>query len=180
MNAAAPARYRFGDPARASLLLGLSLRQSIPLVIGVLWLTLSLMAGLAALGVVGPIVGLGLAFGRWRRAPLFDVAAPGLRLWWTRRRGRGPWVKASLLGAGPGFDDDVPPPLAGLGVLDVPVDWQAARRTAAVVHDQRSGSVSMVLQATGAGFPVASLASRTDWSPVGEPLSAHWPEHSVR
>jgi len=157
VNGAAPERYRFGDPARASLLLGLSLRQSIPLVIGVLWLTLSLMAGLAVVGVVGPVVGLGLAFGRWRRAPLFDVAAPGLRLWWTRRRGRSPWVKASLLGAGPGFDDDLPQPLAGLAVLDVPVDWQAARRSVAVVHDQRSGSVSMVLQATGAGFPVASL-----------------------
>ena len=157
MNDTAHVRYRFGDPARASLLLGLSLRQSIPLVVGVLWLTLCLMAGLALLGAVGPVLGLALAFGRWRRTPLFDVAGPGVRLWWTRSRNGSPWVRASLLGAGPGFDDDLPEPLCGLAMLDVPIDWQAGRRSVAVVHDQRTGSVSLVLQATGAGFPVASL-----------------------
>ena len=157
MNGTASARYRFGDPARASLLLGLSLRQSIPLVVGVLWLTLWLMVGLAAVGLVGPLVGLGFAFGRWRRAPLFDVAGPGMRLWWTGRRHRSPWAKGSLLGAGPGFEDDLPESLAGLEMLDAPIDWQAGRRGVAVVRDRRAGSVSIVMQVTGAGFPVASL-----------------------
>jgi len=157
MNGAPPARYRFGDPARASLLLGLSLRQSIPLVVGVVWLTLWLMVGLPTVGFAGPVLGLGFAFGRWRRTPLFDVAVPGMRLWWTRRRNRSPWVRVSILGAGPGLEEELPGSLAGLEMLEVPIDWQARRQGAAVMRDRRAASVSLVMQVTGAGFPIASL-----------------------
>ncbi|MDO8392455.1 MAG: hypothetical protein Q7V57_18430 [Actinomycetota bacterium] len=157
MSSTSSSRYRFGDSTRASLLLGLSVRQSVPLVAGVLWLTLWLMAGVPIVGLVGPAVGVVFAFGRWRNAPLFDIAAPGLRLWWTRRRNRSPWVKSSLLGEGHEHQGDLPGALLGLEMLDVSVDWHAGRRRVAVVRDRHAGSVSAVMQVTGSGFAVASL-----------------------
>ena len=114
MTETVSARYRFGDGSRAGVLLGLGLRQALPLVLGCLWLTLWLMAQLPLVGAAGPLVGVVVSFGRWRRAPLFDVAVPGVRLMWSRWRHRETWVRRSLLAAGPGFDNDLPTPLAGL------------------------------------------------------------------
>ncbi len=48
-----PARYRFSDGARIGVLLGMSMRQALPIVVGVHWLTLMLMAGIPIVGILG-------------------------------------------------------------------------------------------------------------------------------
>src|SRR6478735_7586410 len=96
-----PARYRFGDPSRVGVVLGMSLRQTAPLVAGVLWLTLWMVAGVPLVGALGPVAGCVMAFGRWRRAPLYEVAAPGARLVTGRLSGRGVWRRPSLRGRPP-------------------------------------------------------------------------------
>ena len=49
----AAARYRFGDPGRVGVVLGMSLRQTLPIAIGVLWLTLWMVAGVPLAGILG-------------------------------------------------------------------------------------------------------------------------------
>ncbi len=149
--------YRFGDASRPGLLLGLSGRQAIPLVGGVLWMAFALQTTAAAPVVVaGPVAGLVVAFGRFRGAPLAEVGVPGLRLWWSRRTGRGRWVRASLLGAGPGYEDDLPAAMAGLEILEVPAGWLSRPVGIAAVRDRRAGTLTAVLRAQGRGFPLSS------------------------
>ena len=154
-----PARYRFGDSTRAGVLLGLALRQSVPLVVGVLWLTLWLMAQVPLVGMAGPVAGLVVAFGRWRRAPLFEVAAPGARLAWQRHRHRGVWVNAPLFGNGTTGDGQLPAALAGLELLDIAATVPGSG-SMAVVHDRKAATVSLVVRVAGEGFPVASLGEQ--------------------
>jgi hypothetical protein len=172
---AASARYRFGAAGRVGVLLGLSARQSVPLIVGVCWLTVLLVARQPVIGMVGMIGAVVVAFGRWRRAPLHDVAVPGLRLAWQRVLRRGPWVRASLLGAGPGWEDQLPPALVGVEVLDVEVGWVPLPVRAAVVRDRRAGSVSIALAVHGVGFPVASLREQdtllSGWGSALAPLA---------
>ena len=94
-DTATSARYRFGDAARSGVLLGLSVRQSVPLIAGVGWLTLCLVAQQPLIGMAGLAAGGVAAFGRWRRAPLYEVAVPGCRLVGHRLLRRWP-VGASL------------------------------------------------------------------------------------
>jgi hypothetical protein len=169
------ARYRFGDGARAGVLLGLGLRQALPVVLGMLWLTLWLMAQLPLVGIFGPLVGVVVSFGRWKRAPLFDVAAPGTRLAIARWRRRRTWVRRPLLAAGPGFEHDLPAPLAGVELLDAPALWPGSEMPVGVVRDRRASTVSMVLRITATGFAVASLREQdglvAGWGAVLAPLA---------
>jgi len=82
LDRAAPehASYTYGDSSRPGVLLGFPLRQVVPVGVGVLVATVGLMAGLFVLVVVGPLVGAVVAFGRWRGAPLYEFAVPGLGL----------------------------------------------------------------------------------------------------
>jgi hypothetical protein len=153
---AGSARYRFGDAARSGVLLGLPVRQSLPLIGGVVWLTVWLVAHQPLVGMAGLTLGAAGAFGRWRRAPLYEVAVPGVRLAWKRLTRTGPWVRSSLLAEGPGCDDELPPPLAGLELVDHDIDWHGQQGSVAVVRDGHAGSVSVVLPVRGIGFPVAS------------------------
>jgi hypothetical protein len=82
-------RYRFGEPGRVGVVLGMSLRQTVPIVAGVVWLTVMLVVGLPLLGTAGPVLGLVVSLGRWRRAPLYEVAIPGSQLAVRRAHGRG-------------------------------------------------------------------------------------------
>ncbi len=91
------ARYHFGDAAPVGLLLGMPARQTAPIVVGVLWLTLALMAQLPLVGMPGPVVGVALAFGRFRGVPLFEIAGPGLRMGVRRRR---QWTRSLIVGPG--------------------------------------------------------------------------------
>ena len=155
----APARYRFGDAARVGVLLGLSLRQTVPLVAGVVWLTLCLVAQQPLVGVVGLVVGVGggvraVAAGpavRGRRPRRPAGVAPD-------RCGRGPWVRASLLGAGPGCDDRAP---AGAGRARAARGRASTGRRSAVdggggAGPSRPGRCRSCVPVQGAGFPVAS------------------------
>ena len=169
------ARYRFSDGARVGVLLGMSIRQALPIVVGVLWLTLMLMVGLPVLGMVGPVAGTIVALGRWKRAPLYEVAAPGARLMVARMRKRSTWHRRSLLAAGPGFDTDLPEPLRGLELHDVTIAWHPAQRVVGIVHDRQSGTVSIVLPVRSEGFPVASPTEQdalvASWGAVLAPIA---------
>lgn len=157
-SVSASERYRFGDAGRSGAMFGLSVRQGLPIVIGVLWLTMWLMAEMPLIGLLGPVVGLTVAFGRWRKAPLFDVAVPGVLLLWRRTRHRSVWVRGSLLGQGLGYEHESPRSLEGLELLDVTVPWLPnQQRSIGVVRDGSAGSVSVVVRVSGNGFAVASL-----------------------
>jgi hypothetical protein len=148
--------YRFGDASRPGLLIGLSGRQAIPIVAGVLWMALAMQTA-APVPIVlgGPIVGVIIAFGRFRGAPLAEVFAPACRLWIARRTGRACWVHSSLIAAGPGHVD-LPEPLGGLELIEAPAPWLARPIGVAVVRDRRAGTVTGVLRATSTGFPLSS------------------------
>jgi hypothetical protein len=150
--------YRFADSSRPGLLLGLSGRQAIPLIIGVVTMALTLQTTAPALvALVGPVVGVVVAFGRVRGVPLGEVTGPAAGLWWTRRRGRARWVRASLVAGGtrPDGAEVVPNELQGLELLDVPSMWGPRPKTLGVVHDRRAGTVTGVVSAHAEGFGLA-------------------------
>jgi len=149
------ARYRFGDPVRAGVVLGMSLRQTVPLVAGILWLTLWMVVGVPLVGAVGPVAGCALTLGRWKRAPLYEVAIPGTHLAVTRAMGRATWRRRSV-GCGPLLSDDVPTALRGIDVIETTTGWTAATTSVAVVRDRTAGTLSLVMPVSGGGFPVAS------------------------
>lgn len=169
------ARYRFSDGARVGVLLGMSMRQALPIVVGVLWLTLMLMAGIPIVGMLGPVVGVVVALGRWKRAPLYEVAVPGLRLVTARLTKRSTWTRRSLLAAGPGVVDDLPPALQGLELNEFTVPWHPSERPVGVVHDRPAGTVSAVFPIRGEGFPVASATEQdallASWGTVLAPIA---------
>lgn len=151
---ASAARYRFGDAAPVGLLLGMPARQAAPIVVGILWLTLALMAQLPLAGLPGPVLGVVLAFGRLRGVPLFEIAGPGLRMGLRRRR---LWSRTAVEGGGA---VELPASLAGLELIDVPVPWLSSSERAAIVRDHGLDTVSVVLPCTGRGFSVASPAEQ--------------------
>ncbi|HWL43024.1 MAG TPA: hypothetical protein VNQ73_08775 [Ilumatobacter sp.] len=155
----AAARYRFGDPGRVGVVLGMSLRQTVPIVAGVLWLTLWMVAGMPLVGAVGPLAGCLVSFGRWKRAPLFEVAGPGARLAVARLSGRAVWRRPALPSRRL-VDGDVPDALRGIEIVDAEVGWNAASGAVGVVRDRAAGTLSMVLPVSGGGFPVASPAEQ--------------------
>lgn len=164
-------RYRFGDSARVGVLLGMPLRQVLPVVIGVLWLTAMLMAGLPLVGAGGPVAGAAVSLGRWRRAPLYEVAVPGARLAVARARHRSAWSRASLLADNGG--SELPSALRGLELRAIP--WAADGREAGVIYDRAASTVSLVIPVQGEGFPVASSSEQdvlvASWGAVLSPLA---------
>lgn len=145
--------YRFADAGRAGVLLGLPLRQAAPLIGGVLLLALVLQTPVPAyIGLIGPVLGCALAFGRWRGAPIYETALPGSGLWVRRRTGRNRWVRPSLVADNTGAA--LPAPLRRLELLELPDE------RAAVVHDTAAGTLTAVLRASGSGFPLASAVEQ--------------------
>jgi hypothetical protein len=157
MSSPAPRTYRFADVTRPGLVLGLSARQILPMAAGVVWLGISLQTPLAAPGgIAGLAVGAAVAFGRWRGAPLSETLGPAARLALVRLRRRDRWVRAPLTGESAGGGEDLPPPLAGLDLLDCLVPWVDDRQVRmAVVRDRRAGELTAVLRCRGRGFPLA-------------------------
>jgi hypothetical protein len=152
-----PAMYRFGDASRVGVLLGLSGRQVVPLTAGVLlWAVFQQFGGSIVLSLVWPVAGVVLAFGRVGGAPLAEVLIPGSSLLARRARGRATWTRTSLLGAGPGYEDDVPPAFAGLELLAAPSDVRGDVAGMAVVRDTVVGTLTAVLRVRGHGFALAS------------------------
>ena len=149
--------YRFSSGGRAGVLLGMSLRQALPIVIGVLFLTVMLMAQLPLIGLLGPLAGCIVSFGRWHRAPLFEAAVPGVAMTWARWRKRSTWTRSSLTGSNSESIDDLPAAMSGLELLEVVDNFLAQQRSIGVIADRRAGTLSLVLAVRGSGFPVASL-----------------------
>jgi hypothetical protein len=73
-----PARtYRFGVAAAPGVLLGLPLRQAVPVIGGIVWLAACLQTPLSVPGgLVGLVIAVVVAFGRWRGAPIADTFVP--------------------------------------------------------------------------------------------------------
>lgn len=169
------ARYRFGDSSRSGMLLGLSLRQGAPLVTGMLWLALALMIELPLVGLVGLALASIASFGRWRHAPLYDIATPGAQLGLRRLRGRGVWARRSLIGAGSGFGDVLPAALAGLELIETSIDWAGSTASVGVVRDRTAGTVSMVIGVLGDGFAASSALEQdgmlAGWGAALAPLA---------
>lgn len=168
--------YRFSDSSRPGLLIGLAGRQAVPLVVGVLLMVLAVQVS-APLPVVlgGPAVGLVVAFGRFRGAPLSEVVVPVLKLWILRQAGRPRWVRSSLLGAGPGYEDELPDVLQGLELIEVPAPWLNRPVGIAVVRDRKAGTVTAVLRTIGQGFALSSSDEQDDllasWGAALAPLA---------
>jgi len=153
--------YRFGDASRPGLLIGLAGRQAIPLIVGVLWMAFAMQTTAPAPIIgLGPVIAVIVAFGRFRGAPLAEVGVPGLRLWWARRTGKARWVRASLLGAGPGYENELPAQMAGLEIIEAPAAWLTRPVGIAVIRDRKAGTVTSVLRAQGRGFPLSSPAEQ--------------------
>lgn len=156
--------YRFGDSSTPGVLLGLSVRQAVPVIAGVLWLAAALQAPLGALAPVSGLAGLAVggfvAFGRWRGAPVTEISGPGLRLSARHGAGRKRWTRAVLLGTPTGTPraEPVPPTLAGLELLSLPLTAAGSEdsTTMAVVRDRRCGTLTAVLSVSGNGFPLAT------------------------
>jgi hypothetical protein len=149
------ARYRFGDPGRVGVVLGMSLRQTLPVVVGVIWFTILTVAGMPLVGAVGPVAGIAVSLGRWRQAPLFEVAGPGSKLAVQRAARTATWRRPTLP-SHPVARGDVPPALRGVEIVEASVAWNARRTELAVVRDRPAGTLSIVLPVAGGGFPVAS------------------------
>ncbi|MCU1391146.1 MAG: hypothetical protein JWL72_4484 [Ilumatobacteraceae bacterium] len=171
----AAARYSFGDNTRAGLLLGLTVRQSIPIVVGVVWLTVCIASQIPLVGVLGPCIGLIISFGTWKRTPLYETASPAAHIAINRLRRRNTWVRTSLLGTGDGYENQVPAALNGLDVLAAEFDWANGPQSAGVVHDRPAGTVSVVVDVAGDGFAVASPREQdgmvSAWGAVLAPLA---------
>jgi hypothetical protein len=167
----AAAEYSFGDTSKPGVLLGFPLRQVMPVALGVAVATVAVMAGLMVVAVIAPVLGLLAAFGRWRGAPLFEVAVPGMRL--ALGGGRVGWTRRSLLAAGPGYELDLPGELAGIEVVEV--GWEWAPSGVAVVRDRRAGTVSATVTATATGFAVSSRREQdgmlAGWGAALSPLA---------
>ena len=128
----------------------MSVRQTVPIVVGVLWLTVMLMVGLPIVGALGPARRWRGSFGRGGAHRCTRSPSPGSRLAWARL-------------ARP-LDVDSPHPLppndascrAGLRGSRSSTSHRLAVACSApvgVVHDRLAGTVSMVLAGRGRGLP---------------------------
>lgn len=160
--------YRFGDSSAPGVLLGLPLRQAIPVIAGIVWLAACLQTPLGIPGGLGGLViAVVVAFGRWRGSPVADTLLPAMRLGVAARAGRDTWQRpAALLGTG---GEALPSLLQGLELVEhhratetssemangLAVSGAAAPGMAVVV-DRRRRTLTAVLTVVGRGFPLAA------------------------
>ena len=166
--------YGFSDSQRPGLVLGLSSRQAIPLATGVLLFAASLQTRIPPLvGMVGPVIGTTIAFGRWRGAPLIETLIPGTRHGLKRVRRQRRWVRSPLLGDN--TDTALPGVLKGLELTEVPPAAGGGRRSVAVVRDRKAGTITATLRIHGHGFPLASAREQDTmlaaWSAALSPFA---------
>lgn len=150
--------YRFGDASRPGVLLGLSARQAVPLVAGVMWLAVCLQTPLALpAGLPGLAAAAAIAFGRWHGTPFAEILAPSIRLLLLQQSGRRRWLRRDLRPWSQADRSDLPPVLAGLEILDAsaPPGLAGGSNDLAVVHDRRGGTLTATIRVSGRGFPLA-------------------------
>lgn len=148
-----PRAYRFGDSQRPGLLLGLSGRQAIPAIAGVMCLAMVLQTPLPPLlGLAGPALGIWWAFGRWRGLPVAETLIPAAGLFWKRATRRPRWLRPSLVADN--THEALPGPLRGLELLEAP------DQAIGVVRDRADGCVTAVVRVRGHGFPLAAASEQ--------------------
>jgi hypothetical protein len=157
-SAERPNLYRFGDSTKVGMLLGLNGRQSALILGGLLLWAFCGQVGIPWwLSLMFPVVAFVGTFARIGGAPLAEVLVPGLGLVTRRASGEGTWTRQSLLGAGPGYEDQLPRDLAGLEIIEVSEEWLRDDMIGmAVVLDNRSGTLTAVLKVSGGGFSLAT------------------------
>ena len=160
MSAEAQRHYRFGPRDRTGWLLGLSGAQCLAIGAGILLSGVLLSAQVSAVLVLVPlIVGACFAFGRWHGQPLHELAPTALG-WATARATRGDAWFADLPRRRAQTPREecalqLPPALDGLVVSEArEADWTRRGRSegAAVVRDQREGTLSATLRVRGREF----------------------------
>ncbi len=158
---AAPRHYRFGPRDRTGWLLGLSGAQCVAIGAGILLSGVLLNAHLSAVLVLAPLSGSAcFAFGRWNGQPFHEIAPTALG-WATARTTQGEEWFAELprpaARAHPEVQATVqlPPALEGLVISEAhDADWTRRGRTegAAILRDERDGTLSATLRARGREF----------------------------
>ena len=153
------------------MILGLSGRQAIPITIGILALAVVLQTGLHPLiGVIGPLLGITIAIGKWRSAPLTDTLIPGSRLNLAKTLRRHRWVRPPLVGDN--TNHTLPGPLRGLELIE---HGDSQRRGIAFVRDRQAGTLTVALRIHGHGFPLASAPEQdtmlTSWAAALSPFA---------
>lgn len=162
--------YRFSDSQRPGLVLGLSARQAIPLAVGIVGFAAVLQTSIPPLvGVLGPVLGIVIAFGRWRGAPVAETLVPGTRLTSRRLRRRNRWHRPPLLGDNTA--GALPTVLSGLELIEP----TGPGSHGAIVRDRKAGTISTVIRIHGHGFPLASSAEQDSmlsaWAAALSPFS---------
>lgn len=119
------------------------------MIVGVAFLAVVLQTPLPPLvGLIGPAIGAGLAFGRWHGASVAETLIPGVRLTARRGLGRRRWVRPPL--TGDNTNKHVPEPMRGLELLE------PTGGAIGVIRDRIAGTVTAVIRVRGHGFPLAS------------------------
>ncbi|MDP9335449.1 MAG: hypothetical protein M3Q30_19380 [Actinomycetota bacterium] len=160
MTEAQHRHFRFGPRDRASWLLGLSGAQCIAIGAGILVSGLLLNARMPAPVVLTPLLASAMfAFGRWSGRPLHEIAP--VALGWTAARTSGleTWfaeMPRHLAGTKPEPRVlQLPPVLGGLVIAEArDAGWTRRGRSAgaAIVRDEREGTISATLRIRGREF----------------------------
>ncbi len=157
-----PRRYRFGPLDRAGWILGLNAIQCVALTAGLIAGGLALRATGSILPATLPVLAaLVVAFGRWESRPIHEWIAP-LTSWVSlRSRGLDRWG-ADILDLAHTDTPELPPFLAGLRFLEIPVRTRRARATGiGVVVDPTGQVFSATLRARGREFALLEPAEQT-------------------
>jgi hypothetical protein len=146
-------RYRFGPLDRAGWILGLSATQCVLLAGGLILGGLALRATGSVLAAAAPVlVAVVASFGRWEARPLHEWIAPLASWTGLRARGLDRWG-AHILDLGRTGTPELPPFLAGLRFLEVPVTTGRPRASGVgVVVDPTGQLLSATIRARGREF----------------------------
>lgn len=154
-----PRTYRFGQRDRTGWLLGLQAVQCLMLASGVLLAGVVLTAGAPFLVVLLPVVfAAGLAFGRRRDTPIYELAPTLLAARLAGATGRLQWnADAPRHRQGsPGLQPVLPPTLDGHSIRETTVeprtDVPGRIANPAIIYDHRDHTISAVLRVRGHAF----------------------------
>jgi hypothetical protein len=157
-----PRRYRFPPLVRTGLFGSMPAAQVLVLAVGCGISFVGILLRWMPWALIPALLAAVVAFARVGGWPLYEVIP--MRAAWllARSRGRDRWFRPLPLlpTEGSPHDDALPPPMAGLQLLEVDAPWVTAPgRIAgiAAVHDTAAGLLTGVLKVSGDGqFPLAS------------------------
>lgn len=171
-----PFRFRFSQSGQPATVMGRPIQQVAPVVVGGIFAVVMMMAGQILTGLIGPVLGLAVALGRWKDTPIYEMAAPGTRLWLKRRTGRDTWIRRNLTATTNNDDgEELPAALAGLELVEAAATWLPHQPCYGVVLDRPAGRISATVPVAGSGFPVAARREQdrliAAWGEVLAPLA---------